>query len=153
RVFRFFTAGANLEALARQQANVDYVQTHGLLATTGPEAWPVGHGLYVQTAAGRAEVAFEIADAMQGVGLGTILLGQLAERAAANGIHTFEAEVLPQNHRMLAVFRESGLPIAVRAGFDQIHVEFPTSLTPAAVERFELREQTAAVNALNRFFN
>ena len=55
----------------------------------------------------RAEVAFEIADAMQGKGLGTILLGQLAEAANQLGIQVLDAEVLPENHQMVKVFRDS----------------------------------------------
>ena len=30
-----------------------------------------------------------------------------------NGIATFVAEVLPQNHRMVEVFRESGFPVEI----------------------------------------
>src|SRR5205823_293689 len=35
----------------------------------------------------------------------------------------------------------------------QLHVSFPTSFTKDAIERFERRESTAAVNALRLFFN
>jgi len=49
----------------------------------------------------RAEVAFTIANDFQGRGLGTILLCQLAEVAAANMIRIFEAEVVAANHAML----------------------------------------------------
>ena len=52
---------------------------------------------------------------------------------------------------MLGVFRDSGFPIETRTAPDEIHVEFPTSLTPEAIERFENREQIAAVGALTRF--
>ena len=50
---------------------------------------------------GRAEVAFAVAAGYQGRGLATILLGQLADAAATNGVDTFEAIVLPENRRML----------------------------------------------------
>jgi GNAT superfamily N-acetyltransferase len=67
----------------------------------------VGHAFYVAIDAERAEVAFTIANDFQGRGLGTILLVQLAEVAAANGIKVFEAEVIASNHPMLQVFRGS----------------------------------------------
>jgi len=59
----------------------------------------------------RAEVAFAVADDRRDQGLGTLLLGELAQIASARGIRTFEAMVLPVNHQMLSVFRESGFPV------------------------------------------
>lgn len=113
----------------------------------------MGHAFYAGLDEHRAEVAFTIADDFQGRGLGTILLGQLAEVAEANNIQMFEAEVVAANHAMLHVFRESGFPIEVSAIAGQLHVTFPTSFTSEAIERFEKRETIAAVNALKLFFN
>jgi ribosomal protein S18 acetylase RimI-like enzyme len=48
----------------------------------------VGHALFASGGDGRAEVAFAIAAEYRGRGLATILLGQLADAAAANGIDT-----------------------------------------------------------------
>jgi acetyl coenzyme A synthetase (ADP forming)-like protein len=153
RWLRFFspTKGAALAAEARRETNLDH--TFGLLALSGPEERVVGHAFYAGLDEHRAEVAFTIANDFQGRGLGTILLGQLAEVAAANDIQMFEAEVVAANHTMLHVFRESGFPIEVSAEAGQLHVTFPTSFTREAVERFETRETFAAVNALKLFFN
>ena len=49
---------------------------------------------------------------------------------------------------MIEVFRESGFPIDRRSTRDAIEIELPTSLSPAAIERFEERERTAAVAAV-----
>src|SRR6185295_24861 len=95
-----------------------------------------------------AEVAFSVADDFQGHGLGTILLGQLAEIASKNGITVFEAEVLSANHKMLGMFRESGFHIEVTVEAGELHVSFPTELTAEAIERFDHRERTAAGRAL-----
>ncbi len=132
---------------------MDYIDKFGVVATTGQDERFVGHALYARLSEDRAEVAFAIADEAQGQGLGTILLGQLAEVAAANKIQVFEAEVLSANHQMLDVFRQSGFPIDVQIEVGQFHVSFPTSLTPEAIERFEMRERTSSVNALKLFFN
>jgi len=51
---------------------------------------------------------------MQHNGFGTILLGQLTEAADQAGVAVLSAEVLPQNHRMLHVFRDSGFPLTTR---------------------------------------
>ncbi len=81
-----------------------------LVVTYGDPPRVVAHGLYVVADAGHAEVAFAVADVFQGRGVGTLLLGQLAEVASREGIRLFEASVLPTNRRMLEVFRESGSP-------------------------------------------
>ena len=153
RWLRFFspTKGAALAAEAHRETNLDH--TFWLLALSGPEERVVGHAFYAGLDEHRAEVAFTIANDFQGRGLGTILLGQLAEVAEANGIQMFEAEVVAANHAMLHVFRESGFPIEVSAEAGQLHVTFPTSFTREAIEKFETRETFAAVNALKLFFN
>jgi acetate---CoA ligase (ADP-forming) len=146
--FRFFSPAVSVAAIAHQESHVDYVNTYGLVATAGPTGRFVGHAYYAAMEGNRAEVALAVADEYQGRGLGTILVGHLAEVAAASNIHVFEAEVLPANHRMLGVFRASGFPLEVHVGPDAIHITFPTALSGGAIERFEQREQTAAANAL-----
>jgi acetyl coenzyme A synthetase (ADP forming)-like protein len=141
--FRFFSGAVDVERVASSLAVVDYAERYGLLAVRG-EGRVVGHGLYVGEPGGRAEVAFAIAAEMQGKGLGTILLAHLAEVAAEHGYPTFVADVLPQNHRMIEMFRESGLPTQVRAEPGVLRVEMPTSFSPAARERFEERDRLAA---------
>ncbi|MDR5697152.1 MAG: GNAT family N-acetyltransferase [Armatimonadota bacterium] len=137
---------------AGRLVQVDYVRDFGMVATAGADERIVAHAMYAATDGDRAEVAFAIADDYQGRGLGTILLGQLAEVASANGIRVFEAEVLPANHRMLDVFRDSGFVVTVRATVGQLHVEFPTEMGDEALRRYEQREQVAAANAMRTFF-
>jgi len=153
RWLRFYSSagGSALAAEAHREANLD--DTFGLLAFSGTEERVVGHAFYAVIDDHRAEVAFTIANDFQGRGLATLLLGQLAEVAAANGIQVFEAEVVAANHAMLNVFRASGFPIEVNATAGQLHVTFPTSFSGEAIERFEKREASAAVNALKLFFN
>jgi acetate---CoA ligase (ADP-forming) len=145
---RYFTGAANIEAGARWAADVDRKERDGLLATAG-DGTIVGHAAWARLSPDRAEVAFEVADAMRGRGLGTILLAHLAFAAHAQGIETFRAEVLPENHAMLGVFRDSGLPLHVRAEPGVLSVEMPTAVTAQARERFERRETTAAVAAMD----
>src|SRR6266545_2951907 len=153
RWLRFYSSasGSALATEAHREANLDH--TFGLLAFSGAEERVVGHAFYAVVDEHRAEVAFTIANDFQGRGLGTMLLGQLAEVAAAAGIQVFEAEVVAANHAMLHVFRASGFPIEVDASAGQLHVTFPTSFSAEAIKRFEQRETIAAVNALKLFFN
>ncbi len=108
----------------------------------------IASGSYSVVGPEMAEVAFVVADDYQGRGVATLLLEELADRAHEAGIATFCAEILPENARMLEVFRESGFPTKVRAEPGSIVVEFPTALTGPARERFERREQIAAAAAV-----
>ncbi len=148
---RFFSPAANVAAEAERAADVDYVDRYGLIATRGQDPRPVAHGAYFRASESEAEVAFAVADELQGHGLGTILLAHLAEVADEHGIDTFEAEVLPENHRMIEVFRESGFPVEVRSLPGSIRVELPTSFSPDALEHFEDRDRVAAAAAVSRF--
>jgi len=100
----------------------------------------------------RAEAAFLVADAMQGRGIGTRLLEQLADRARAAGIRTFQAWVLGANHRMLQVFLDSGF--SVRSTMDQGVIEVALSLeeTEALATRTAQRASVAARASLRPFF-
>jgi acetyl coenzyme A synthetase (ADP forming)-like protein len=151
QAFRFFSGAVDLERVSVLMASVDYKSRYGLIATRGADQHPIGHGVYIKSAADRAEVAFAVFDEMQGHGLGTILLAHLAEAAMDNGIATFVAEVLPQNHRMIEMFRESGFPVETESAADGVRVEFPTSFSKEAIARFEDRDRLAASAAVAGF--
>ncbi|HEX5375657.1 MAG TPA: GNAT family N-acetyltransferase [Solirubrobacterales bacterium] len=148
QAFRFFSGATDLDGAARMMAGVDYQTHYGLIASRGADGHPVGHGAYIARGEGQAEVAFAIAGELQGRGLGTILLAHLAATAGDNGIKTFHAEILPQNHRMIEMFRESGFPVEISSGAGGLRVELPTSLSPAAIARFEDRDRLAAAAAV-----
>lgn len=150
--FRFFSGAVNLRQVAALASHVDYHDRYSLVATTGADGALIAHGMYVGIGGERAEVAFAVADAYQGHGLATLLLGQLAEVAQVAGITVFEAWVLPSNHRMIEVFRESGFVVKTSAEPGQIFVEFPTSFSAEAIDRFEHRDEIAAANAMRAFF-
>ena len=150
RVFRFFAAVANADALARGMTNVDYKSRYGIVAVAGSDDRVVGHAMYVEEAPRKAELALAIADAYQGRGLGTILLGQLAEAATSAGIDVLEAIVKPENHRMLDVLRESGFPLVAHSEPGEVRAEMPTLLTPEGLRQFEDRERLAAVAAVKQ---
>ena len=90
----------------------DRPEGYGLIVTTGAEERVVAHAVFELERADRAEVAFAVADEMQGRGLATVLIAHLAQVASARGVTTFTATVLPENRRMISVFRESGFPVA-----------------------------------------
>lgn len=69
-----------------------------------------------------AEVAFTVEEDYHGQGLAGLLFGHLVDIAIAKGVSTFEAEVLPQNKAMLAVFKRRGLPMTKKNIDGLIHV-------------------------------
>ena len=146
RWFRFFSAGVNLESAARDA--VAPRAGRALLVLTGEDERVVAHAMYARTEPGEAEVAFAVDGAWQGRGLATTLLAHLADAAADEGITVFSAITLPGNHRMIGVFRDSGFPVEVRARPGELHIRFPTSLTPEGRRGFEARERDAAVAAV-----
>lgn len=147
--FRFFSA-ANLDWATNRSLDVDYRKRYGLVVETGSPRRIIAHAAYVWIDDDRAEVAFLVGDAWQGHGIATILLAHLAESASSQGLTTFVADVVPGNHRMIQVFRDSGFAVDVRPTPDAIRIEFPTSLSPDATARFQARDRTASVAAVKR---
>jgi acetyl coenzyme A synthetase (ADP forming)-like protein len=99
-----------------------------------------------------AEVAFTVAEELQGRGAGTRLLEQLAFRAAEVGIEQFVAEVLPENSAMLAVFRDAGFEESRTLGGGEIEVRFPIAATERYRARVEERDHIAVSASLRPFF-
>ena len=150
RAFRFLSLGVNLRAAARHAAEVDGRDRVGLVAM-GPGGRIVAHAMYVRIDPESAEVAFAVADAWQGHGLGTVLLGLVADIASRAGIPQFVALVRADNRRMVDVFRQSGFPASVRARSGVVEVELPTALGAEALAAFEDRDRVAATSAVARF--
>lgn len=134
RGMRFFSAGANMRAAAHWAASVDATDHLGLIALDAGER-VVGHAAYVRIDETRAEVAVEVADDMHHLGLGTMLLVELGRVAEAHGIEQFAADVLPENHEMLAVFHD-GFDPAQSRGEEGIKIAFPTASWRLAESRF-----------------
>jgi acetyl coenzyme A synthetase (ADP forming)-like protein len=154
RRLRFWTVAVNIGELAEKIVDVDYRDHLTLLVLRGgDEGTMIGGAQYSRMDEGRAEIGMSVADEWQGKGIGSILLGQLAQAAGERGVTIFVAEVLPENHGMIGVFRESGFPLSIRALPGAIEVEFPVSLTEDAVARFERRETAASVNAIRTFLS
>jgi RimJ/RimL family protein N-acetyltransferase len=140
---RFFSSFPDLDRAVRWATEADQ-HRYGLIATTSADGRVVAHAGWEREPdrPERAEVAFAIVDATQHNGLGTILLGQLTQAAARAGVAVLSAEVLPQNHRMLHVLRDSGFPLTTRTLPGVVLVELSTSRSPA---KLELRTPHAAL--------
>jgi RimJ/RimL family protein N-acetyltransferase len=127
RWLRFFSGRPNLAKAVQWATEVDD-HRYGLLAT-GSDGRVIGHIGFERDPdrPERAEVAMEIADAMQDKGLGTILLGRLAEAARELDVQVLTAEVLPENHQMIKEFRDCGFPVRTNPVPGALLIEFRTS--------------------------
>jgi acetyl coenzyme A synthetase (ADP forming)-like protein len=99
-----------------------------------------------------AECAFTVLDDYQGRGIGTRLLEQLADAAAAVGIEQFVAEVLPDNRNMMAVFRDAGFDVVRELEGGEVEVRFPITATERYREQVAARDHTAVRASLRPFF-
>ncbi len=99
-----------------------------------------------------AEVAFAVADAEQGRGIGTRLLEQLAVQAAGHGIESFVAEVMSENAAALRVFADAGFALARELAGGVVELRFPIARTSEVRQRVEARDHVAVVASLRPFF-
>jgi acetate---CoA ligase (ADP-forming) len=99
-----------------------------------------------------AEVAFAVADDLQGRGIGPRLLERLAVVAASAGVEEFVAEVLPENRAMLAVFTDAGFDVSREVGGGEVEVHFPIAPTADFRARVDERDHLAVAASLRPFF-
>jgi acetyl coenzyme A synthetase (ADP forming)-like protein len=98
-----------------------------------------------------SELGVSVADNFHHKGLGSILLGQLAQAAADSGITTFSASTAADTHYALNFVRNLGFPVQIHAARGYVKVTFPTSIQPAGLAAFERHEADSAVAAVKRF--
>jgi GNAT superfamily N-acetyltransferase len=122
---RFFSARREFsEKETDYFLDIDFVNHLALVAVANDAGQPtiVGGGRYVVVRPGRAEVAFAIVDAYQGLGIGTALMRHLAALGREAGLRELIAEVLSENAPMLNVFERSGLAMSTRREGAVVHV-------------------------------
>jgi len=149
---RFFDLRTADEALRYSPTEVDYVHDFGVVGEVGEDIIAVAHYFAFKRRPSVAECAFTIADKYHGCGIGTKLLEKLVEVARTHGITQFEAEVLPENQRMLDVFLCSGFDATSRSSEGSVHVTFPILPTEASANVVAERSQKAAYASMKPIF-
>src|SRR3954469_15247948 len=146
RYTRFHGAGRT-DTVSRDYAAADGDARVALLARLGDRVVAVA-GYDRLNEPGAAEVAFAVADDMQGRGLATRMLEQLAEVAADRGVRRFDAEVLSDNRAMLHVFASAGFDVRRESAFGEAHLELDIRPTERFAEAMAERVHRAAVASL-----
>ena len=98
-----------------------------------------------------AEVAFLVADAQQGRGIGTA--PPTAEQLGrAHGVKAFKAFVLPENLQMMRVFRSSGYELSRTLEEGVFSLDFPTAVSAGSRAAEEEREKRAVAASILPIF-
>jgi acetate---CoA ligase (ADP-forming) len=103
--------------------------------------------------AGTAEVAFAVADELQGQGIATRMLERLAALATVFGIEEFLAEVMPDNIAMLHVFADAGFETSRVTQGGTAEVRLRLAPTEVLVSRIDQRDHVAVAASLQPFFS
>jgi acyl-CoA synthetase (NDP forming)/RimJ/RimL family protein N-acetyltransferase len=148
--FRFFSLLRELsDKDVAKYTNVDHVDRVALVATVGDEM--IGVVRYERVSPDVAEVAFNIEDAYQGRGVGSVFLEHIAAAARERGVARFMADVLPNNRRMLRVFQDAGYVVGHEMDDGVFRLEFslePTEDSRAVTFDREHRAEAESVRRL-----
>lgn len=137
-VLRFFSVRKEFSAAEiAYYVNVDFVSHVALVATldTGDGPGIVAAARYIVVEPGVAEVAFAVDDALQGRGIGKLMMKHIVLLARAAGLAELRADVLQENQPMLRVFRGSGLDLVTRRQDGVVHLRMALGPQPSASER------------------
>jgi acyl-CoA synthetase (NDP forming)/GNAT superfamily N-acetyltransferase len=151
RYLRYFSPYPRIpERDLERFVNVDHHDREAFVTVSGPRITAVGRYERLGPDSPDAEVAFVVEDALQGRGIGSVLLEHLAEAARAVGISRFVAEVLPENGGMLRVFSDFGYQVQRRYADGVVHLSFPIRPTEKSREVQEFREQRTESRSIAR---
>ncbi|GAB3496290.1 bifunctional acetate--CoA ligase family protein/GNAT family N-acetyltransferase [Nocardiopsis coralliicola] len=147
--YRFFAPYPRLSDRDVQRfTHVDYDERVALVATISGVMVAVVR--YDKISPDEAEVAFVVEDAHQGRGLASVLLEHIGAAARERGVRRFIADVLPENRRMINVFREAGY--TAEQTFDEGVIRLTLDLEPTdhSEEVMRAREQRAESRSIAR---
>jgi protein lysine acetyltransferase len=111
RRLRFFSPAVLTDRLIDYLVDIDFINHFAWVvldqSTTPPQGCAIARFIRSETDVHRAEAAFAVIDALQGKGIGTVMLGALGVAASSVGVSTFTAEVLDENSAMRRVFQKA----------------------------------------------
>ncbi|AXH97901.1 bifunctional acetate--CoA ligase family protein/GNAT family N-acetyltransferase [Ornithinimicrobium avium] len=131
--------------------HVDYSDRVALVVMIRGKIAGIGRYDRLKPGGPEAEVAFNVSDDHQGRGIGSVLLEHLADIAREAGVRRFVADVLPQNRKMIGVFRDAGYDASHEFDDGVIAVTFdiePTDESRAVRMSREHRSESRSVRRL-----
>lgn len=111
----------------------------------------LGIGQYERLPGGdQAEVAFVVDDTHRRLGIGTLLLENLASYGRRHGVRRLVADTWTTNHQMLEVFRHAGFTVHTTDEAEVTRVLLDIAPTPAALAALAHRDQVAVARSIRR---
>jgi acetyl coenzyme A synthetase (ADP forming)-like protein len=147
---RFFAIHPYLsDAEVKRFTTVDHHDREALVALVDDEL--IGVARYDRApGTPEAEVAFVVADAWQGTGVGSLLFEHLAARARSEGLTRFVADTLTENRRMQRVFVDSGLAPVRTWEHGVEHLVMDLDISDELDERIAAREHVSEARSVER---
>ncbi|HET8583279.1 MAG TPA: GNAT family N-acetyltransferase, partial [Jatrophihabitans sp.] len=150
RYLRYFSAYPRIpERDLHRFTHVDHHDRVAFVAVLAGEIIAVGR-YERQAGTDEAEVAFVVADAHQGRGIGSVLLEHLAAAAREVGIRRFMAVVLAENANMIRVFKDAGYETTRQVEYGEVTLEFDVAETATTEAVMREREQHAEARSIER---
>ena len=151
RYLRYFSPYPRIpERDLHRFTNVDHLDREAFVVEQGDRIVAIGRYDRLGTGSPDAEVAFVVEDALQGRGIGSVLIEFLAAAARKTGIERFVAEVLPTNATMLRVFADAGYQVDRQYADGVVHLSFPIAPTERSLEVQWSREARAEARSIAR---
>jgi acyl-CoA synthetase (NDP forming)/GNAT superfamily N-acetyltransferase len=160
KYFRFFAPYPRLsDRDIKRFTHHDYVNRVGLAAVVRDRFIATvrydridaaGRPASAESGAAEAEVAFLVQDAHQGRGVASALLEHIAAVARERGIRRFAAEVMPENRKMIKVFRDAGFTQKRTFVEGVVHLELDLEPTDASLAVMRAREHRAEARSMQR---
>ena len=124
RYQRFFAPTSRLtDRQLEYLTDIDHHDHEALVAVDEDTGDGVGIARFVRIGEGVAEPAVAVADAWQRQGVGALLLAELVDRARAEGIDSFIAQVLADNEAALALLGHLGdVEMIDHGGEVEVHI-------------------------------
>ncbi|GAB92277.1 bifunctional acetate--CoA ligase family protein/GNAT family N-acetyltransferase [Gordonia rhizosphera] len=132
--------------------NADHISRVVLLAMLDDNVIGMADYARSPTEIDRADIAFTVEDAYQGMGLGGLLLEHLAAAARDRGIEVFEADVLAENLPMIRTLQSSGYLVEFGDDSEIQHAELAVDPRRQVLARSERRQRTAIRSSLHPVF-
>lgn len=152
--FRFFRVKKELTTEELEDfTRLDYRHRMAFIAVVDGRIVGVGRYTATDDQPDLAEVAFTVADGMQGRGIGSLLLFRLTSFARTRGVRGFRAHLLADNHAMMRVFRNAGFQMTRDIDEGVYTVEFPTTESDAVTEaEGEAERRSTAASLMPLFY-